>query len=92
MPIERYPRLIEGPAAVAGITVEKGLSERIGRDVESKEALAAARHMLALLYQRGGEDKKLSLAEYERARRSGARSQPDPEFDPARRRRGDRAA
>ena len=72
MPLERYPRLIEGPAAVAGITVEKGLSERIGRDVESKEALPLLAHTLALLHQRGGEDKKLSLADYERARRSGA--------------------
>ena len=65
MPLERYPRLIEGPAAVAGINVEKGLSDRIGRDVESREALPLLAHMLALLYQRGGEDKKLSLAEYE---------------------------
>ena len=65
MPPERYPRLIEGPAAVAGITVEKGLSERIGRDVESKEALPLLAHTLALLYQRGVEDRKLSLAEYE---------------------------
>jgi WD40 repeat protein len=65
MPLERYPRLIEGPAAVAGINIEKGLSERIGRDVESREALPLLAHMLALLYQRGGEDKKLSLAEYE---------------------------
>ena len=65
MPLERYPRLVEGPAAVAGITVEKGLPERICRDVESKEALPLLAHMLALLYQRGAADKKLSLAEYE---------------------------
>jgi WD40 repeat protein len=65
MPLERYPRLIEGPAAVAGITVEKGLSERIGRDVESKEALPLLAHMLALLYQRGKADNRLNLAEYE---------------------------
>ena len=65
MPPERYPRLIEGPAAVASITVDKGLSERIGRDVESKEALPLLAHMLALLYQRGAEDRTLSLAEYE---------------------------
>ena len=65
MPLERYPRLIEGPAAVAGITVEKGLSERIGRDVESKEALPLLAYTLALLYRRGEEDNRLNLAEYE---------------------------
>ena len=59
MPLERYPRLIEGPAAVAGIKVEKGLSERISRDVESKEALPLLAYTLALLYRRGGEDRKL---------------------------------
>ena len=48
------PRLIEGPAAVAGIKSSKGLSERIGRDVESPEALPLLAHMLALLHQRGG--------------------------------------
>jgi WD40 repeat protein len=65
MPIERVPRLIEGPAAVAGLNIEKGLSERVQRDVESAEALPLFAHMLSLLYQRGGEDRKLTLAEYE---------------------------
>jgi hypothetical protein len=65
MPLERVPRLVEGPAAVAGLNVEKGLSERIVRDVESAEALPLLAHMLALLYQRGGDDKKLAIAEYD---------------------------
>jgi tetratricopeptide (TPR) repeat protein len=65
MPLDRVPRLVEGPAAVAGINVEKGLSERIARDVESAEALPLLAHTLWLLYRRGGDDKKLAIAEYE---------------------------
>jgi WD40 repeat protein len=65
LPLERVPRLIDGPAAVAGIIVEPGLSERIKRDVESPEALPLLAHTLWLLYRRGGDDKKLSIAEYE---------------------------
>jgi WD40 repeat protein len=65
MPLERVPRLIEGPAAVAGINIERGLPERIVRDVESAEALPLFAHMLSLLYQRGGDDKKLTIAEYD---------------------------
>jgi tetratricopeptide (TPR) repeat protein len=65
MPLDRVPRLVEGPAAVAGINVEKGLAERIARDVESAEALPLLAHTLWLLYRRGGDDKKLSIAEYE---------------------------
>ena len=64
MPLERYPRLIEGPAAVAGIIVEDGLSARIVQDIESKEALPLLAYTLALLYRRGGADNKLSNDDY----------------------------
>ena len=43
MPLDRVPRLVEGPAKVAGLNVEKGLAEAIARDVESPAAQAAAR-------------------------------------------------
>ena len=65
MPLDRVPRLVEGPAQVAGLNVEKGLSEAIARDVESPEALPLLAHTLWLLYRRGSDDKKLSLAEYQ---------------------------
>jgi hypothetical protein len=65
MPLDRVPRLVEGPAAMAGLNVEKGLSEAIARDVESSEALPLLAHTLWLLYRRGSEGKKLSLAEYQ---------------------------
>ena len=65
MPLDRVPRLVEGPAAVAGLNVERGLAERIWRDVESPEALPLLAHTLWLLYRRGLDDRNLSLAEYE---------------------------
>jgi uncharacterized surface protein with fasciclin (FAS1) repeats len=65
MPIDRIPRLVEGPAQVAGLNVEKGLAEAIARDVESPEALPLLAHTLWLLYRRGSDDKKLSFAEYQ---------------------------
>jgi tetratricopeptide (TPR) repeat protein len=65
MPLDRVPRLVEGPAAVAGINVENGLAERVARDVESAEALPLLAHTLWLLYRRSGDAKKLTLAAYE---------------------------
>src|SRR6476660_763782 len=64
MPLDRVPRLVEGPAQVAGLNVEKGLAEAIARDVESAEALPLLAHTLWLLCRRCSTDKKLSLAEY----------------------------
>ena len=64
MPLDRVPRLVEGPAQVAGLNVEKGLAEAIARDVESPEALPLLAHTLWLLCRRCSDDKKLSLAEY----------------------------
>jgi WD40 repeat protein len=64
MPIERVPRLLEGPAMVAGIHVERGLSERIAKDLESAEALPLLAQTLALLYERRGTDKQLTVAKY----------------------------
>jgi hypothetical protein len=64
MPLDRVRRLVEGPAQVAGLNVEKGLAEAIARDVESPEALPLLAHTLWLLYRRCSDNKKLSLAEY----------------------------
>jgi hypothetical protein len=64
MPLDWVPRLVEGPAEVAGLNVEKGLAQTIARDVESPEALPLLAHTLWLLYRRSS-GKKLSLAEYQ---------------------------
>src|SRR5499433_397473 len=64
MLLDRVPRLVEGPAGVAGIHVEKGLPERILRDVETSEALPLLAYTLRILYERGGSDRRLTTAEY----------------------------
>jgi tetratricopeptide (TPR) repeat protein len=64
LPLDRVPRLVEGPATVAGLNVEKGLAERVARDVENAEALPLLAHALWLLYRRSGDDKKLTLSGY----------------------------
>ncbi len=64
MPLERIVRLVEGPAGVAGLHIEKGLSDRIMRDVETSEALPLLAYTLRILHERGGQDRRLTLAEY----------------------------
>jgi tetratricopeptide (TPR) repeat protein len=64
MPLERVKRLVEGPAAVAGLHVDPGLAERIARDLQSSEALPLLAQMLSLLHQRG-DPTRLSLADYD---------------------------
>src|SRR5262245_3154557 len=65
IPLDRVPRLVEGPAAVAGILVEKGLPERIAHDVASQDALPLFAYALRLLHERSADKKRLTLAEYE---------------------------
>lgn len=58
MPLDRVTRLVESPAAVAGLNVEKGLTDLIVRDVENSEALPLLAHTLCLLYQNCIEQKE----------------------------------
>jgi len=64
MPLDRIPTLIEGPAATAGLLVEKGLSERVVKDVKTAEALPLLAYTLSLLYHRGIVGKRLAVADY----------------------------
>jgi hypothetical protein len=64
MPLDRVPRLIEGPAAVAGLSLEKGLANEIAGDVSTPDALPLLATTLALLYARCASDKHLTLAAY----------------------------
>jgi hypothetical protein len=64
MPLERLPRLIEGPAVVGGLSVEKGLAERIVRDVENPDALPLLAYTLHLLSIRCFTEKRLTLDAY----------------------------
>jgi tetratricopeptide (TPR) repeat protein len=63
MPLERVPQLVEGPAAVASLVVEKELPERIMRDVENPEALPLLAYTLHLLHERS-PDKRLTHNAY----------------------------
>jgi tetratricopeptide (TPR) repeat protein len=65
MPLDRVPRLIEGPAAVASLHVDPGLPERMARDLENPDALPLLAYTLWLLHQRGASERQLSLAHYE---------------------------
>lgn len=64
MRLDKIPRLIEGPASVAGLYLDDGLSDSIARDVESLDALPLFAYTLYLLYQRCKESKRLSLQDY----------------------------
>jgi TPR repeat protein len=67
MPLDRLPKVIEGPAAAAAVTVEKGLCERIAQDTKSAEALPLLAFTLRELYERMGRQRHaMSLADYEK--------------------------
>jgi hypothetical protein len=67
MPLDRLPKVIEGPAATAAVTVEKGLCERIAQDTKSAEALPLLAFTLRELYERMGRQRHaMSVADYEK--------------------------
>jgi tetratricopeptide (TPR) repeat protein len=68
MPVERIGLLVEGPARVAGITVEQGLATAIMRDAYTTDALPLAAFVLRRLYDRHGSCGHLGLVHYESLR------------------------
>src|ERR1700730_3976909 len=62
--LERVPKLVNGPAAAAGLHVEGGLVDEIRRDLQHAEALPLLSHALSLLYHAGKGERRLSLAQY----------------------------
>lgn len=58
-------RLIEGPALVAGMHVEPGLTQRIVADVGETEALPLLALMLSVLHRRCAARKQLTLDAYQ---------------------------
>jgi tetratricopeptide (TPR) repeat protein len=65
MPLTRLPKLIEGPAGVAALTLERGLAHRIAEDVRSSDALPLLAFALRELYERFGEERRLTIHDYE---------------------------
>ena len=72
MEIGRLLSIIEGPARVAALSVENGLSARISRDVPSTEALPLLAFTLRELYESSSQDRRLTIAEYESIGDQGA--------------------
>lgn len=66
MALDRLSKIIEGPATVSALTVEKGLSQRIAEDVRSPEALPLLAFALRELYDRFGQDRRLAIDDYEK--------------------------
>jgi WD40 repeat protein len=64
MAFDQIPRLVEGPADIAGLAIEDGLTQLIVQNVESREALPLLAYTLYLLYQRSLQNHTLSINQY----------------------------
>ena len=64
MEVEGYTQVIEGPAEVAGLRLEPGLSQRLFADTQTGDALPLLAFTLRELWERYGRDGDLTLAEY----------------------------
>ena len=75
LPVEDYPlpplpiallaKIVEGPAGVAAILVEQGLTARIVTDIESTAALPLLAFALRELYDQNRQKHRLTIADYE---------------------------
>lgn len=66
LPMRSVRRLIEGPALVASIALETGLSDRIVTDIETVDALPLLAFTLRELYERFGRARSaITIADYE---------------------------
>ena len=61
---EHLAKIIEGPARIAGIEIEDGLTEAMIRDTESQDALPLLAFTLRELYEHYGDDKLFEVNEY----------------------------
>lgn len=64
LPLSRIPQIIEGPARVAGITLENGIAQMAMRDAETDDALPLLAFALRELYDHAAGDQHFSMAEY----------------------------
>ena len=56
--------VINGPARVAGVDIEPGLTEALIEDTETQDALPLLAYTLRELYERFGADRRLEVQEY----------------------------
>lgn len=64
MDLQGFRAVIEGPAKRAGIELEEGLVEELLEDTSTPDALPLLAFVLRELWERGGEDRRLTRAEY----------------------------
>ena len=65
LPMERIPEINKGPAKVAGLTVEESFVLAAMHDASSDDALPLLAFALRELFDRFGDDRVLSLADYQ---------------------------
>ena len=61
---DHLAKIIEGPAGIAGIDIEDGLTETMIRDIENQDALPLLAFTLRELYEHCGDDKLFEVHEY----------------------------
>lgn len=65
MPLDRVRAVIEGPARVVSVHLQAGLSDRIRKDVVAPETLPLLAFTLREMYERFGQDQRLTISDYE---------------------------
>ena len=64
MSVDSLIKIIEGPAEVAGVELEPGLVQAMVKDTETDYALPLLAFTLRELYERYGDDRRLTIEEY----------------------------
>ena len=65
LPMERIPEIIIGPAKVAGLSLEESIVQAAMHDASIDDALPLLAFALRELFDRIGDDRVLSLADYQ---------------------------
>src|SRR5215510_13592025 len=65
MPLRNFPVIIQGPARLAALQLDDGLVEAIVQDTGTRDALPLLAFTLRRLYERYGDDGRLTVGEYD---------------------------
>lgn len=65
MPFDLLPKVIDGPAEIAALSLENGLTQRIVSDVKSIDALPLLAFALREMYEKYGNTRRLTIQNYE---------------------------
>ena len=64
LPVVNFAQVIEGPASVAGLELEPGLAQAMIVDAATEDALPLLAFTLRELWERNGDDGRLTVEEY----------------------------